>query len=550
MNVKTRKVGKAAVAVLLSALMVMTLLFGTMSFAKTSSKSAQEEIIKTVTSSDAAKVLRPHGSKGPIKHAAVDKTLPQYYGKPVSVVTPTKDIVVPQHPYLAAEGRNGMHGNSYNTGSYNYDAPLGKNPVVTSQSFNSIGGEVANVQFDSKGRIIAISGGFAGFRLLLLDPDTLEILAEYDLPQRASTVKFLQTLDFSYISEDTSGGAYFTLLKGDRPILGNSENVIQIFKVDDSGKLPQWKVEKEYDLSEALPEGSYISAVIPDFDGNYWFVTRFGQVGYVEPKTGKSHIITLKKEEIQNAFATDKDGVYIVSDYAQYKFVIGKNGKPTVSWRSEYDRGTTVKPGEINQGSGTTPTLLDVKDSNGKTHKLLGITDNADGRVNLVVYDRTNGKVVSKTPLFKDGASCSENSLIAVDRSFIIENNYSPNGAGFLVDDPRSEPGVTRVDINKDVTGAKVVWESQEASNTVVPKLSTRTGLIYLYTRIENDDIPDNVVAWYVTAIDYKTGKTKFRVFTGTGKSWNNSYAPIVIGPNGTLYVGTFNGLVSVKDRK
>lgn len=507
-----------------------------------------DDFWKQVSQTDIAKSLRPHGSKGTIKHAPVDKTLPQYYGHPAAA-NPIDPIVVPQHPYLAAEGRNGMHGNSYNTGSYNYNAPLGNNPVVKSQAFNTIGGEVANVQFDSKGRIIAVSGGFAGFRLLLLDPDSLEILAEYDLPQRASTRKFLQTLDFSYISSDTSGGAYFVLLDGDRTLLGNSDNVIQIFKIDDSGTQPKWTVEKEYDVSKDLPQDSYITAVIPDHQGNYWFVTRYGQVGYLEPQTGKSHIITLKDEEIQNAFVTDADGVYIVSDHAQYKFNIGKNGDPSVTWRTEYDRGTSVKPGEIDQGSGTAPTLLDVKDKKGRIHKLLGITDNADGRINLVVYDRTNGKVISTTPLFKDGASCSENSLIADGRSFIIENNYSPNGAGFLVQDPRSEPGVTRVDINEDVDGAHVVWESQEASNTTVPKLSTKTGLVYLYTRIENDDIPQNAVAWYVTAIDFRTGDTVFRVFTGTGSSWNNSYAPIVLGPNGTLYVGTFNGLVSVRDQ-
>lgn len=546
MKAKTKPRARKVIGFLLALLFTAAIPFSTV--ASAASGQDQQDFLTQFSRSDIAKSLRPHGSKGPIRHAPVDKTLPQYYGAPATA-DPIDPIVVPQHPYLAEEGRNGMHGNSYNTGSYNYDAPLGKNPVVKSQAFNTVGGEVANVQFDSKGRAIAVSGGFAGFRLLLLDPDSLEILAEHDLPQRASTIKFLKTLDFSYISSDTSGGAYFTLLKGDRPLIGNADNVIQIFKIDDSGSKPKWTVEKEYDVSKDLPEGSYITAVIPDYQGNYWFVTRYGQVGYVDPSTGKSHVITLKNEEIQNAFVTDSEGVYIVSDHAQYKFNIGTDGNPSVTWRTEYDRGTSVKPGEIDQGSGTAPTLLDVKDRKGKVHKLLGITDNADGRINLVVYDRTNGKVISTTPLFKDGESCSENSLIADGRSFVIENNYSPNGAGFLVSDPRSAPGVTRVDINADVTGADVVWESQEASNTTVPKLSTKTGLIYLYTRAENKDIPKNAVAWYVTAISFRTGKTVFRVFTGTGRSWNNSYAPIVLGPNGTLYVGTFNGLVSVRDQ-
>ncbi len=491
--------------------------------------------------------VRPHGSKGPIRHAPVDSIIPKYFGSPATA-NPVDPIVVPDHPYLAEQGRNSMHGNSYSTGSYNYDAPLGINPVVTSQAYNSIGGEVANVQFDSKGRIIAVSGGFAGFRLLLLDPDSLEILAETNLPQRESTREFLKTLDFSKISSDTSGGAYFSLLEGDRPLIGNSENHIQVYHVDDTGESPKWIKDQDFDISKKLPEHSFITTVLPDYEGNYWFVTRFGQVGYLDPKSGDTHIITLKDEEIQNAFSLDENGIYIVSDHAQYSFHIGKYGNPEVQWRTAYDRGTFAKPGEIDQGSGTTPTLLDVKDTKGKVHHLLGITDNADGRVNLLIIDRDNGKVISKTPLFKDGESCTENSLIADGRSFMSENNYSPNGAGFLADDPESSPGVTRVDVDPDVKGAHVVWESQEASNTTVPKLSTKTGLVYLYTRIKDEKIPDNAVAWYLTAIDFRTGKTVYRVFTGTGKSWNNSYAPIFLSPNGALYVGVFNGLVSVRD--
>ena len=55
---------------------------------------------------------------------------------------------------------------------------------------NSVfGGLVATLTFDSKGRIMCISGNVVGFRLLLIDADTLEILAETRLPQRPSTIE-------------------------------------------------------------------------------------------------------------------------------------------------------------------------------------------------------------------------------------------------------------------------------------------------------------------------------------------------------------------------
>ena len=485
---------------------------------------------------------------GAIRQPLKSRQCPDYYGAP-AVSKPLSEVNVPQHPFLAKEGTNGMHGNSNNTGTYNYNGPLGINPEVKSRSMNVFGGLVATLTFDSKGRIMCISGNVVGFRLLLIDADTLEILAETRLPQRPSTIEAIKTLNFSAISSDTSGGAYFHLLDGDRPIIGNSENKIQIFRVDESGKKPQWVIEKEYDLSSSLPEGSYITDAFPDYEGRIWFVTRPGEVGYVHPDTKEVNFIRLENEEIQNSLAISDDGVYIVSDHAMYRFDVKKDGTPYYSWRTVYDRGTTLKPGAINQGSGTTPSLLDVPCSDGSIRKLVGITDNADGRVNLVVYDRITGEAIVTEPLFEEGHSVSENSLIAHGRSFIVENNYSDSGAGFLEGNPTSYPGITRFDMNEDCTGGSVVWESQEAAATVVPKLSAGNGLVYVYTRVQNEDIPEKTVAWYFTAIDFETGETVYKVLTGTGRNWNNSYGPITIGPNGTAYVGVFNGLVSITDK-
>lgn len=484
---------------------------------------------------------------GAIRQPAVSKRCPAFYGTP-AVVNNLGAVEGFDHPFLAAEGTNGMHSNSYNTGAYTACGPLGVNPVVKSKSMNVFGGLVATLMFDSKGRIMCISGNVVGFRLLLMDADSLEILAETRLPQRASTKEFFRTFDFDKISNDTSGGAYCHLLEGDRPLIANSDNVIQIFYVDETSGTPVWKVEKEWDLKGVLPNGSNVTDAIPDYEGNIWFVTRPGQVGYIDHETDQVYYTTLKGEEIQNTLAICEDGIYIVSDYAMYRFEIGKDKLPDFTWRTVYDRGTTLKPGAINQGSGTTPTLLDCPRSDGTIAKLVAITDNADEQINIVVYDRENGDVLVEQPCFEKGHSVSENSLIAFGRSFIVENNYTDTGSGFLVKNPTSYPGVTRIDMNEDCTGCTVAWESQEASCTVVPKLSTGNGLVYLYTREMNKDIPSKAVAWYLTAIDYETGETVYKIFTGCGRNWNNSYGPITIGPNGTAYVGVFNGLVSIAD--
>ena len=114
-------------------------------------------------------------------------------------------------------------------------------------------------------------------------------------------------------------------------------------------------------------------------------------------------------------------GVFIVTDKAQYRFDATRSGKPKVSWRVRYDNIGVKKPGQFDAGSGTTPTLM------GK--KYLSIADNA-ARMNVVVMRRAKhlrarpARLVCEQPVFRKGAGATENSIIATDRSMIVENNY------------------------------------------------------------------------------------------------------------------------------
>lgn len=68
------------------------------------------------------------------------------------------------------------------------------------------------------------------------------------------------------------------------------------------------------------------------------------------------------------------------------------------------------------------------------------------------------------------------------------------------------------------------------------------------------DDIPKapghalGIDAWYLTAVDFRTGERRWRTLTGTGPAYDNNWAPITIGPDGTAYAGVFNGIVAVRD--
>jgi outer membrane protein assembly factor BamB len=93
--------------------------------------------------------------------------------------------------------------------------------------------------------------------------------------------------------------------------------------------------------------------------------------------------------------------------------------------------------------------------------------------------------------------------------------------------------------------GCRVAWTSSETAPTSVPKASHGNGLLYVYTKPPRDD---GIDAWYLTAIDIRTGDTVWSRLTGTGTQWNSHYAAIYLGPDGTAYIATLAGLVRIAD--
>lgn len=456
--------------------------------------------------------------------------------------SPLASQVVPEHPYMAQHGASCMHVDPYTTNTYAWSGPLGHDPEVSSRSMGFVGGECPTHNFDRQGRIVTVCVRQRSPTLLLLDPSTLQVLAAHSLPTRRTPLFGVRTM-----TEDTSGGAYFYLDERDRAVVGTGDGTIDVIGVVDGEAGPELRVERSISLVETLtfPDGSMdkITAVMPDFAGNYWFVARYGTVGVVHTD-GTIRARRLDGEEIENSFSVAEDGVYIVSDHALYRFELGAAREPRIVWRETYDRGTRRKVGQINQGSGTTPTLLG--------DRYVAIGDNAEPRMNVLVYRRdravTRSRRVCATPVFAPGASATENTFIGHGRSLVVENNAGYDIFTTMRNGRTSSPGIARVDIREDESGCDVIWQSDEISQTTVPKLSTATGLVYLYTKRPGADT--GVDAYYFTAIDFATGRTAYRVLTGTGMRYDNHWAAITLAPDGTAYVGVLNGLIRVRDRE
>jgi hypothetical protein len=439
---------------------------------------------------------------------------------------PVPAPVAPRHPHMAPNERSNLHSDAFQTDTNVLTGPLGSSLETLSTLQTA---DCGSVTFDSHGRIVTVCVGVVRPVLTMMDAKTLDTLATMDLPPRQGTFSFT----------DFAGGGYFDLDDRDRAVIPTTTR--HVYVVDASGAEPGFKLEHDYDLTGAVPQGDKIISALPDWSGLLWFASTGGVVGTLDMASGRVKSFDTH-EHNGNSFAVDDDGgVYIVTDAALYRFQAGSDGTPRAVWRQVYDNAGVQKPGQSQNGSGTTPTVMDGG--------LVSITDNADP-INVVVYKRglqVNGsRLVCKQPVFAKGASASDNSLIAAGRSMVVENNYGYTGPAAVENGGTTTPGIERVDIDRDGTGCHKVWHSDEISPTVVPKLSLGSGLVYVYTKPA--DQPGGADGWYLTALDFRTGATRWRKLTGEGLGFNNNYAPVTIGPDGTAYIGTLGGLVAVRD--
>ena len=432
---------------------------------------------------------------------------------------------VPRHPFMAPNGRSNLHNDGYQTDTYRWSGPLGDETSTDSALFAR---ECASITFDSEGRLVTVCVGLDRPVAAILDPDTLAPLATYPLPPRQLGGSDNPFTDFS-------GGGYFYLDDRDRIVAPTTNR--HIFVLGETEE-PDLELRRDYDLSGELAADDKIISALPDWSGRLWFATTQGVVGWIARRTGAIHSTDLG-EPIGNSFMVDELGsVYAVTDEALYRLRAGEGGLRTV-WRRGYPNTGEVKPGQTQAGSGTTPTMLGGG-------RWVAITDNADP-INALVFQRARHpdgrRLVCREPLFEEGASATDQSLIGAGRSIVAENNYGYTLAAATAGGAAIEPGLQRVDVDADGRGCRTVWRSDERAPSVVPKLSLRSGLVYSYTLP-----PGAGGAWYLTAIDFRTGETAYRRLAGAGLGFNNNYAPVTLAPDGTAYVGVLGGVTAFED--
>ena len=275
------------------------------------------------------------------------------------------------------------------------------------------------------------------------------------------------------------------------------------------------------------------------------------------------------REEIQNSFSIGPDGVYIISNIALYKFRFNDETKKIEldpKWQKTfnetgdqiYPNDGTQKKGQLNDGSGTTPTLMD--------DRFVIIADNDSRQINLNIYSQEDGHLVNRLNLFAKDSSACENSVVAYKNSLFIGNTFNYTDPFDFNDTPG---GIDRFDHNQQTGKFERVenWPADHIDGkTATPKMSTATGVVYVYNRQEESDDGHN--DWQLTAIDYETGKKVFYIRPEFKKKefndnisfmmksfsmglknydqkvFNNIWATYTFGPNNSIYIGAYRGFL------
>ncbi|MFN8174219.1 MAG: hypothetical protein U0T02_04030 [Solirubrobacteraceae bacterium] len=452
--------------------------------------------------------------------------------KPIGGVPPT-----PQNPFMARNGDSNVHNDAWMTDAYTRSGPLGRSPSVFSAV---LGNRVCiTITFDTRGRIVASCvSATTGPRLYMLSPRTLDTVAELALPYKPPAAGIPPQLN-------TAGGVYFYLDNRDRAVLATTDRRIWVVEETGGAAHPGFRKVRDYAVGRYLKGDERLPSTLPDWQGRLWFVGRqSGTVGVLNPRTGRARTLRLR-EEIENSFATAREGVYIVSDKRMYRMEADRRGAPRIVWSSRYDNSGIHKPGQIDAGSGTTPTVM--------TGGYVAITDNADP-MQVVVYRRAaklrrgQRRVVCEVPVFTKGSSATENSLIAVGDSLIAENNYGYQ-LGVTAGGKLTAPGMARVDVRPGGRGCRLVWTNRTVrAPSVVPKASLRNGLVYTFTK-DGDPGSPTADVWSWAALDFRTGRLVWQRLAGTGGGFNNHYAGIALGPDGrTAYLGGVGGVMALRD--
>ncbi|WP_405164518.1 hypothetical protein OG203_05215 [Nocardia sp. NBC_01499] len=491
------------------------------------------------------------GHAAPVPDAQVAVGVPGFIGAAVTAapLSPKPDA----DPWIST-----MHGDTDNANTSNHPGPLGTNPRIRSAT-----GQIGQFLWHRDGRLTSgyldvadMSSGLAA-----VDPATMGVLAQWFPPPG-------EQLNAVYMSLDAD----------DAVLVNSKQGHIYRVRRTDPPVGPTFTMLRDLDVRAELQPGEQLLNSAYDSYGNIWFTTgaipqvdantpTTATIGYVTPDD-RVHTIHLADQTEEKGITVHGATAYLLTAPAGATDHPGAVGTlsalragpqgPNTLWQERFDAGSGIAPGGFARGSGTTPTVLG--------DRYVGIVDNADRQVHLLIYRQDSGALICRVPLFTEGASYTDIGAIGYEEndrdSLVVLNGYHgpPLGVNPTAHDSAASvlaginngynnmngmsPGVTRIDV---ADGAcSLAWQTPERIKSV-PVLSTRTGLVYGYTQ-DPDAAAAGLYVWYFEAIDFRTGRVAWKIRAGVGGTYNDTYRPGSLGPDGTFYQSVTLGVVALAD--
>jgi len=447
----------------------------------------------------------------------LDGPLPRFEGNHVAA-RPLKGVAFPPHnPALAPDGASGSGLAAGNGGASPFPGPLG---YLTARASAFQQGSCASLAFDAEGRVIALCNGPVAPQLRLVDPKTFDTLSFLTLPPRRSQD-----------TGDLAGGTHF-VQRADGTLLVPTNNATLLTVAEDGDSLVQ---KASLDLSKLLGSGERPFAVGAGFDGRDWLVGNNGTVVTLPRDGGKPQTLALN-EPVAEDLATDPTGTYVVTQAALYRLRADASGKPVVVWRQAIPGGPAVShSGKLHDGPGTPPAIVPggyVAVADGDDPPRLDVMRIGGGAAN---------RLLCSTPLFTPGHGSVEAQLVVAGRAIVATSSYGYDNYSSTEGGNTTTGGIQQVVVGRH--GCHTRWRSKEISPSAQPVVSRVTGL--LYTLDKPAGFPDR---WNLAALDWRTGKLRFRALAGEGLGFNSNGGAVALAPDGTAFAGTFGGIARFRD--
>ena len=402
-----------------------------------------------------------------------------------------------------------------------------------------MGGECATATFDRAGRIVTVCVGVDGPRLAMFDPQTLDLLTVFPLPPRIPS-----PAQGGNPFTDFSGGGYFYLDNEDRVVIPTTTRHIWVIGQTANEAGPLFQLEHDYDVSAAVPAGDGIISAMPDWAGHIWFVSGGGVIGIVDPPTGVVRSVALG-ERIGNSFAVDETGgVYIVTDAAMYRFDCGPDGWPLAELARALRQHRHQEAGP--DAGGLRHDAHAARPGVRRDHRQRRPDEHR--RLPAGEAGERAAEWSARIPSSSSAQGATDQSLIGADRVDRRREQlrlHRPDvGDERRHDDARLRAGRHQGRPERLPDGLaehrprrRRRWSRSSRWRTAS---STRTRSRRTRTAPTPGTSPRSTSA---------TATMVYKRLAGTGLGFNNNFAPVSLGPDGTAYVGALGGLVMLRDR-